>query len=87
MDRARSRIIDTSLHLFYEQGYQATRINQIISESRVAKATFYHHFSSKEHLCVAYLQARHIIWMEWLTRSVESHESVESRILGVFGFL
>ncbi|GJQ58068.1 MAG: TetR/AcrR family transcriptional regulator [Candidatus Scalindua sp. AMX11] len=84
---ARSRIIDTALRLFYDQGYLATGINQIITESRVAKATFYHHFSSKENLCVAYLQARHIIWMEWLRTSVENHESVESRILGIFGFL
>src|SRR3990170_8711751 len=46
----RDRIIDTALRLFYEQGYLATGINQIIAESQVAKATFYSHFSSKENL-------------------------------------
>ena len=86
-DNPRERIIDTALRLFYEQGYLATGINQIISESQVAKATFYNHFSSKENLCVAYLQARHIIWMEWLKDSVEIHTSTEECLRGVFVFL
>jgi len=83
----RDRIIDTALRLFYEQGYLATGINQIIAESQVAKATFYSHFSSKENLCLAYLQARHVVWMKWLEDSVERHTSIEDRIIGVFGFL
>src|SRR3989304_3728230 len=83
----RDRIIDTALRLFYEQGYLATGINQIIAESQVAKATFYSHFSSKENLCLAYLQARHVIWMKWLEDSVERHKSIEDHIIGVFGFL
>ncbi len=86
-DNPRERIIDTALRLFYEQGYLATGVNQIISESQVAKATFYNHFASKENLCVAYLQARHIIWMEWLKNSVESHASTKERLRGVFVFL
>ncbi|MBM2835627.1 MAG: tetR-type protein [Candidatus Brocadiaceae bacterium] len=83
----RDRIIDTALRLFYEQGYLATGINQIIAESQVAKATFYSHFSSKENLCLAYLQARHVVWMKWLEDSVEKHKSIEDRIIGVFSFL
>lgn len=83
----RDRIIETALRLFYEQGYIATGINQIIAESQVAKATFYHHFSSKENLCVSYLQVRHVVWMGWLRSSVEKHASIENRIKGVFGFL
>ena len=87
MNQPRGRIIDSALRLFYEQGYLATGINQIISESQVAKATFYNHFASKENLCVAYLQARHVIWMEWLVSSVESYKSVAERIPAVFSFL
>ncbi len=83
----RDRIIDTALRLFYEQGYLATGINQIIAESQVAKATFYSHFPSKENLCLAYLQARHVVWMKWLEDSVERHKSIKDRIIGVFGFL
>lgn len=83
----RQRIIDTALRLFYQQGYRATGINQVIAESDVAKATFYSHFPSKEKLCVVYLQARHAIWMGWLKESVGRQTSAADRLLGVFDFI
>ena len=83
----RQRIIETALRLFYQQGFRATGINQIIAESNVAKATFYSHFPSKETLCIAYLQARHTIWMDWLQESVDRQTSALARLLGVFDFI
>lgn len=83
----RQRIIDTALRLFYRQGYRATGINQIIAESEVAKATFYSHFPSKEALCIAYLRARHSIWMGWLKASIDQYPSATAQLLGVFDFL
>lgn len=53
----RQRILEVAARLFYEQGYQATGINQIIREASVAKASFYHHFPSKEALGLAYVEA------------------------------
>jgi AcrR family transcriptional regulator len=84
---ARERIIDTALNLFYKQGYLATGINQIIAESHVAKATFYTQFPSKEALCIAYLQARHTIWMGWLTDSIQRNATPKEKLLGIFSFL
>jgi AcrR family transcriptional regulator len=55
---ARERIVETAYGLFYRQGYKATGINQVIEASGVAKATFYHHFPSKEDLGVAYVRER-----------------------------
>lgn len=52
----RERILNTAERLFYQQGYQATGVNQIIEESGVAKATFYSHFPAKDELCLAYLE-------------------------------
>ncbi len=52
----RERILATAQQLFYQQGYRATGINQIIKEAKVAKASFYEHFSSKNELALAYLQ-------------------------------
>ncbi len=83
----KDRIIETALRLFYEQGYIATGINQIIAESKVAKATFYSHFHSKEELCIAYLQARHNVWMGWLADSLPENLSAEEKITGIFEFL
>ena len=84
---ARDRIIETALELFYKQGYLATGINQIISESQVAKATFYAQFASKESLCIAYLQERHKIWMSWLADSISDDWEPREKILGIFSFL
>jgi AcrR family transcriptional regulator len=84
---ARQRIIDTALRLFYQQGFRSTGVNQIIAESNVAKATFYSHFRSKEKLCVAYLQARHALWMGWLEESVERQTLASERVLGIFDFI
>lgn len=83
----RQRIIETALRLFYQQGFRATGINQIIAESSVAKATFYSHFPSKEKLCVAYLQTRHTLWMGWLKERVDRQTSAMARLLGVFDFI
>jgi len=84
---ARDRILETALDLFYRQGYLATGINQIIAESHVAKATFYSNFPSKDALCIAYLQARHLLWMGWLKERVEQEQSGRDKLLAVFDFL
>lgn len=86
-NNAKDRIIETALDLFYKQGYLATGINQIIAESKVAKATFYSNFPSKEALCIAYLQARHGIWMGWLKGHVENAKTDKEKLIAVFSFL
>ncbi len=49
-ESVRSRILQTSMKLFYNQGVNSTGINQIIEEAKVAKASFYNHFPSKRDL-------------------------------------
>ncbi len=46
----RERVLLTAMRLFYSQGIKSTGINQIIEESRVAKASFYKYFPSKRDL-------------------------------------
>ena len=53
----KERILKAVDCLFYEQGYRATGINQIIAEAQVAKASFYQHFPSKEALVLEYIEA------------------------------
>jgi AcrR family transcriptional regulator len=55
---ARQRMLSTARALFYADGVRAVGIDRIIAESGVAKATFYHHFATKDDLVCAYLDER-----------------------------
>ena len=55
MSSARTRLLDTASRLFYAEGIHKVGVDRVIAEAAVAKATFYHHFKSKEDLVRAYL--------------------------------
>ena len=62
----RARILEVTDRLFYSEGVCATGIQKIIAMSDVAKATFYHHFESKDALVLAYLERRKESFWEYL---------------------
>jgi len=84
---ARERLLETAGSLFYEQGYRATGINQVIDEADVAKATFYNHFDSKEALAAAYVSRKHDEWMDGLENFLRGERRPEDRVRVVFEFL
>ncbi|HZB33280.1 MAG TPA: TetR/AcrR family transcriptional regulator [Streptosporangiaceae bacterium] len=53
---ARRRVLTTARALFYAEGVRRVGIDRIIAEADVAKATFYHHFPTKDALVCAYLE-------------------------------
>lgn len=83
----KERILEKTFNLFHVQGYNATGINQIIEEAKVAKASFYQHFKSKEDLCVAFLNQRHFFWFEELKKFTNKEEEVKLKVLASFDFL
>ena len=52
-DERRVRILETAEKLFYEKGYEATSIQDILDEMKMSKGGFYHHFESKLQLLEA----------------------------------
>jgi AcrR family transcriptional regulator len=56
---ARGRVLETATRLFYTEGIHTVGVDRIIAEAGVAKATFYHHFPSKDELVSAYLTAEY----------------------------
>ncbi len=46
----RGRIISAAWKLFYEQGYEATTVEDIVAESETSKGSFYHYFDGKDAL-------------------------------------
>lgn len=83
----KERILEKTFTLFHKQGYNATGINQIIDEAKVAKASFYQHFKSKEDLCVAFLDKRHSFWFDELQKFTLSAADSNSKVLASFDFL
>ena len=82
----RDEILEIASRLFYEQGFGATGIKQIIEEAGIAKGTFYTHFKSKDELGLAWLKARHETWSRWLREATAEVEGAE-KILRIFDFL
>ena len=53
----KSRIVEAAWELFYEVGYDATTVEDIVNRSATSKGSFYHYFESKDALLgsLAYL--------------------------------
>jgi len=83
----RETIIKTASNLFYQKGYNLTGINEIISESGIAKATLYNHFKSKEDICVAYLDNLNKPFLLDIKTFSESKPIGKNQILALFDFL
>ncbi|UZX05252.1 TetR/AcrR family transcriptional regulator [Arthrobacter sp. CDRTa11] len=56
------RILAVAYELFSRRGVRDVGVNELISRSGVAKATFYRHFPSKNDLVLAFLEQRDQLW-------------------------
>lgn len=57
-ESTRDKFITVASRLFYENGFHATGLDQIIDETGLTKTTFYNHFESKDELAIAVLHER-----------------------------
>lgn len=80
----RSRIIETASRLFYTQGYNNTGINQVIKEAKVAKASFYDYFPSKEYLLIEYLKHAAQQTNSMLQIAMETGTTPKEKVIAVF---
>jgi AcrR family transcriptional regulator len=53
----RDKIVDSAMQLFWERGYEATGISEIVERAGVRSGSLYHFFENKEHVLVAILEA------------------------------
>ena len=85
---AQERILDTAFSLFYARGIRAVGVDLIIAESGVAKATFYKHFPSKDHLVVAYLDKVDGVWTGQLHAAARAAgDEPAAQLVGLFDAL
>jgi len=81
----REQIVTEALKLFYQNGFNATGIDQIISDAKVSKKTLYNHFKSKDELILATLRKRDEMFRNHLMRETERMtENPKERLLAVF---
>jgi AcrR family transcriptional regulator len=55
---SREKILETAKDLFYQAGYQATSVDDILRAAGVSRSNFYYHFPTKEALAFAVLELR-----------------------------
>jgi AcrR family transcriptional regulator len=85
----RERIIRIAYELFTREGLTAVGVDRIIEEARVAKATLYRHFRSKEDLIAEILERHQQLWVrDWLEPVTRGRgEPPADRLLSVFDTL
>jgi AcrR family transcriptional regulator len=81
---ARQRLLDTASRLFYERGFQGVGVDEIASESGVAKMTLYRHFPSKDDLVVAYLKRAEDQFCDWFERALATERDPRAKLVAVF---
>ncbi len=83
---ARERILDTAYALFAQRGIRAVGIDEVIAQSKVAKATLYRHFASKDDLVLAFLENREQRWTFGLieAESRRRGDTPEEQLLAIF---
>lgn len=73
--------------LFYSEGIRAVGIDRIIAEAGVAKATFYHHFASKDELVRRYLVEEYERQRDALTAVQRAAAGPREALRGIFDLL
>lgn len=70
--RGYEKLLQTARKLFYQRGFHAVGISEIIAEAGVARMTLYNNVSSKEALIEAVVQEASDDVMAWLERGASS---------------
>jgi AcrR family transcriptional regulator len=80
---AKEKIVEAASGLFFEQGYQATTIDDVIERSGVSRPTLYAHFAGKEELGITYLREHRQSELELLKEAVRKEKTSKGRFLSV----
>ncbi|MBK1880411.1 TetR/AcrR family transcriptional regulator [Pelagicoccus mobilis] len=80
------QIIEVASKLFFEQGYHATGIKQIIEAADIAKGTFYSHFKSKEELGLEWLECGNRKWKTCRDSFLEQFATPKEKLIALFDY-
>lgn len=84
----RDRIVSAAAKLFYGEGIRAVSVDAVAEKAGVTKRTLYYHFTSKDDLIAAYLEARDnpnlALFQRWFA---QTDGDVADKARGVFANL
>ncbi|MGB1215700.1 MAG: TetR family transcriptional regulator [Pikeienuella sp.] len=84
--RTEQQLLDTAQDLFARQGYQATKITEIVEGAGVSIGSFYHHFKDKEALA-GVLVSRFIEHAGRIIDSVDLSRDTHGNVEGMLTYL
>ena len=67
-EETRARILESSIKLFSNRGFNAASVDDICEEAGVSKGAFYHHFETKHTLFLALLDG----WLQTIDNAIEA---------------
>jgi len=67
----RDELVQKALKVFYRNGFHATGMDMLVTETSISKTSMYKHFRTKEDLILAVLRLRDEKFRNWLFRRME----------------
>ncbi len=67
----RDILVKKALQVFYRNGFHATGMDMLVTETGVSKTSMYKHFRTKDDLILASLRLRDELFRNWLMRRME----------------
>lgn len=84
----RDELIQKALKVFYRDGFHATGMDKLVSETGISKTSMYKHFRTKEDLILAVLRLRDENFRNWLYRRMEElADTPEGQLIAMFDAL
>ena len=84
----RDILVKKALEVFYRNGFHATGMDMLVTETGVSKTSMYKHFRTKEDLILASLRLRDELFRNWLMRRMEElADTPRSQLLAMFDAL
>jgi len=83
-DRRRQQLLDVSLTLFAERGFNATTMDDIAEAAGVTKPLLYQHFVSKRALYLELVESVAVTMLEAVGKAVAAAESPRQQVEGGF---
>lgn len=83
----RDELVRKALGIFYRDGFHATGMDLLASETGISKTTMFKHFRSKEELILAVLRLRDQDFRNWLFRRMEQAGAARDQLLAMFDAL